>query len=147
MTTMQSFLRITLLVSAPLGFVGTPARAADDAAALFKKEVRPLLERKCFECHSSKADEVKGDLKLETVDAILRGGANGPAVEPGNVEGSFLLRAVRYEETDYQMPPSGRLSDEEIAKLEAWVKALAPSATKVAPPTKKPAENARRQLQ
>jgi mono/diheme cytochrome c family protein len=140
------FLPTAALILGALASACAPASAADDAATLFKKEVRPLLERKCFECHSSKADEVKGDLKLETVDDILRGGANGPAVDPGNVEESFLLRAVRYQEADYQMPPSGRMSDEEIAKLEAWVKALDPASTKRPQPTKKPAENARRRL-
>jgi hypothetical protein len=98
--------------------------AADDADELFKKSVRPLLERKCFECHSSKADELKGNLKLETLDDILKGGATGPAVIAGDVENSFLLRAIRYQEDDYQMPPSGRLPDKDIELVEKWVRAL-----------------------
>src|SRR5262245_11132776 len=40
-----------------------PASAEDDSAKLFKDSVRPLLERKCFQCHSEKADELKGNLK------------------------------------------------------------------------------------
>src|SRR5688572_19502326 len=88
---------------------------ADDAEELFKKSIRPLFERKCFECHSSKADELKGNLKLESLDDILKGGATGPAVIAGDTENSFLLRAIRYQEDDYQMPPSGRLSDKDIA--------------------------------
>jgi mono/diheme cytochrome c family protein len=98
--------------------------AADDAGELFKKSVRPLFERKCFECHSSKADELKGNLKLETLDDILKGGATGPAVIAGDVENSFLLRAIRYQEDDFQMPPSGRLPDDDIKLVEKWVKAL-----------------------
>ncbi len=101
-----------------------PAVAADDAAMLFEKSVRPLFERKCFECHSSKADELKGNLKLETVELVLKGGATGPAVIAGDIENSFLLRAMRYQEDDFQMPPSGRLPDEDIALVEKWVKAL-----------------------
>ena len=100
------------------------AAAADDAEELFKKSVRPLFERKCFECHSAKADELKGNLKLETLDDILKGGATGPAVIAGDAENSFLLRAMRYQEDDYQMPPSGRLPDEDIKLVEKWVKAL-----------------------
>jgi mono/diheme cytochrome c family protein len=96
----------------------------DEAATLFAKTVRPLFARKCFECHSSKADELKGNLKLETMDQVLKGGATGPAVVAGDVENSFLLRAIRYQEDDFQMPPSGRLPDEDIALVEAWVKAL-----------------------
>jgi mono/diheme cytochrome c family protein len=98
--------------------------AADDPAELFKKSVRPLFERKCFECHSAKADELKGNLKLETLEQILKGGATGPAVIPGDVENSFLLRAIRYQEDDYQMPPAGRMEDADIALVEQWVRAL-----------------------
>jgi|GEM_PF-2567592 Planctomycete cytochrome C. len=97
---------------------------ADEAATQFEKSVRPLFERKCFECHSSKAEELKGKLKLETAELVLKGGATGPAVIPGDVENSFLLRAIRYQEDDFQMPPSGRLPDEDIALVEKWVKAL-----------------------
>jgi len=111
-----------------LAWLGTWVNStrADEAAMLFEKSIRPLFERKCFECHSSKADELKGKLKLETMEQVLKGGATGPAVIAGDVENSFLLRAMRYQEDDFQMPPSGRLPDEDIALVEKWVKALKP---------------------
>jgi hypothetical protein len=67
---------------------------------------------------------LKGNLKLETVESILKGGDQGPAVVPGDTENSFLLRAVRYQVEDFQMPPSGRLPDSDVALIEKWVKAL-----------------------
>src|SRR5687768_6296404 len=85
---------------------------ADDSAKLFKESVRPLFERKCFDCHSAKADEVKGNLKLETLESILKGGDQGPAIVAGDAENSFLVRALKYMVEDFQMPPSGRLPDE-----------------------------------
>ena len=91
---------------------------------MFTDSVRPLFERKCFECHSSKADEVKGNLKLETVESILKGGDQGPAIVAGDVKDSFLLRAIRYQVEDFQMPPAGRLSDDDIDLVEKWVKSL-----------------------
>lgn len=112
---------ISILVA--IAFAGQAS--GDDADSLFNNSVRPLLERKCFECHSAKADELKGNLKLETVEDILKGGATGPAVIAGDVENSFLLRAIRYQEDDFQMPPSGRLPDKDIALVEKWVKSLA----------------------
>ena len=115
-----SLLGLPLLVST--------ARGAD-AAALYEAKVRPILAHHCYECHSEKAKELKGRLKLDSVEGILKGGANGPGVIPGNVETSFLLRAIRYQEDDYQMPPRGRLEDQEIAGIEAWVKALKDSKT------------------
>jgi mono/diheme cytochrome c family protein len=98
--------------------------SADDADNLFKDSIRPLFERKCFQCHSSKADELKGNLKLETVESILKGGDQGPAVVPGDTQNSFLLRAIRYQVEDFQMPPSGRLPDADVMLVEKWVKAL-----------------------
>jgi hypothetical protein len=106
-----------------LCLLGNSALAADPKT-LFDKSVRPLLERKCYECHSAKADEVKGNLRLDSLEGILKGGDNGPAVIAGDIENSFLLRAIRYQEDDYQMPPSGKLPDGDIAAVEAWVKAL-----------------------
>lgn len=118
---------VATLLGAWLGIFFAADVHAEDAAEAFKKNVRPLLERKCFDCHSSKAEELKGALKLETVDDLLQGGATGPAIVPGDVENSFLLRAIRYQEDDFQMPPSGRLSDEDIALVEKWVESLKPA--------------------
>lgn len=100
------------------------AASGEDAKEQFTKKVKPLLERKCFECHSSKADELKGNLKLESLDDILKGGDSGPAIKEGDVSESLLLRAIRYEIEDKQMPPSGKLADEDVQLLESWVKAL-----------------------
>jgi mono/diheme cytochrome c family protein len=97
---------------------------------VFAKTVRPLFERKCFDCHSSKADELKGNLKLESVELVLKGGATGPAVIAGDVENSLLLRAIRYQDDDFQMPPSGKLADEDIALVEKWVRELKPAKQK-----------------
>ena len=107
--------------------VVAPAIAAE-ADAVFEKSVRPLLESKCFDCHSARSDELKGNLRLDSLEGILTGGDNGPAIVAGDVENSFLLRAIRYQEADYQMPPSGRLEDSDIRAVETWVKLLEASA-------------------
>jgi mono/diheme cytochrome c family protein len=111
-----------------LGVVLVSTSHADDADKLFKDSVRPLFERKCFQCHSSKADELKGNLKLESLESILKGGDQGPAIVAGDVENSFLLRAIRFQVEDFQMPPSGRLPDADVALIEKWVKALGENA-------------------
>ena len=113
--------RLSLLL--PFLLAATAAQAAD-TTTLYEKSVKPLLAHHCYDCHSAKASELKGNLKLDSLDGIMKGGANGPGVVAGDVENSFLLRAIRYQEADYQMPPSGRLSDDEISAVEAWVKAL-----------------------
>ena len=96
---------------------------AADSDATFSQKVKPLLQRKCFECHSSKSDELKGNLKLESVDDILKGGDSGPAVKAGD-DDSLLLKVIRYQVEDKQMPPSGKLDDEDIRVIAEWVKGL-----------------------
>ena len=90
----------------------------------FEKEVRSLLVKHCYECHSGK--EVKGGLRLDTRDAVLRGGDSGAAIVPGDPENSRLIAAVRYKDADLQMPPEIQLSLSEIATLEKWVLIGAP---------------------
>jgi len=96
---------------------------AADSDATFTQKVKPLLARKCFDCHSSKSDELKGNLKLESVDDLLKGGDSGPAVKAGD-DDSLLLKAIRYQVEDKQMPPSGKLDDEDIQVIADWVKGL-----------------------
>ncbi|MFM1943419.1 MAG: hypothetical protein RI897_2401 [Verrucomicrobiota bacterium] len=88
----------------------------------FEREVRPLLAEHCYRCHSAVEGKAKGGLRLDFRDGIFVGGDSGPAVVAGDVEGSLLMRAVRYGEVDLQMPPNGRLSEEAIGVLERWVK-------------------------
>jgi hypothetical protein len=90
----------------------------------FEQQVRPLLVKRCYECHSSEADAAEGGLRLDSRDGWESGGDSGPAIEAGNVAGSLLITAVRYD--GLEMPPDGRLPAEEIAILERWVEMGAP---------------------
>lgn len=122
----SSILAAAALVTCAL----TSSVQAEEASQLFTRKIQPLLRSKCFDCHSAKAEEVKGGLKLDTLDEMLKGGPSGPAIVPGDTVNSFLLRAIRYEEADYQMPPSGKLSDEEIQLVEQWVRGLSAASSK-----------------
>ncbi|MDB6032540.1 MAG: Protein of unknown function (DUF1553)/Protein of unknown function (DUF1549)/Planctomycete [Verrucomicrobiales bacterium] len=105
------------------------ARAATDSAGVefFEKKIRPVLVEHCYDCHSAEAKKVKGGLLLDTREGSLKGGDNGPALVPGNPDKSLLVKAVRYTDPDLQMPPKNKkLSTEQIADLEAWVKMGAP---------------------
>jgi cytochrome c553 len=104
------------------------------SAEFFEKKVRPLLVTKCLECHGADPKKVKGGLRLTSRAELLKGGDSGPAVVPGVPARSRLITAVRYANDDLKMPPKGRLTNSEIADLEAWVKAGAvwPEATAVA---------------
>jgi cytochrome c553 len=96
------------------------ARAAD-GVEFFEKKVRPVLVEHCYACHSAEAKKTKGGLRLDTTEAILKGGDSGPLVKAGE-EDSLLLKAVGYREDGVAMPPKGKLPDAVIADLRTWVK-------------------------
>jgi len=102
----------------------TIADKSDDAAGkkLFRERIRPALKEHCYECHSAKSDELKGNLRLDSREGWLKGGDNGPAIVPGDVEKSFLLKTMSYREDDYKMPPRGKLDEELLGDFERWVK-------------------------
>ncbi len=110
---------VVLIGPGPAGAEGDPS---SEAAEFFEKEVRPLLIERCFGCHSaSKGAEIKANLRLDHRGGWELGGDSGPALRPGRVEESLLIRAVRYRDPDLQMPPKGKLAGREIAVLERWV--------------------------
>jgi hypothetical protein len=90
----------------------------------FEKEVRPLLAKHCYQCHSVKSKRLEGKLLLDSRKGHLAGGDSGPAIVPGDVDGSLLIDAVRYE--SYEMPPKGKLPASDIATLERWIGMGAP---------------------
>jgi cytochrome c553 len=116
-------LLLFVLSAPPTAHAAPPEAAGND---LFEKKIRPVLVKHCYKCHSADADEIKGNLRVDTKEGLLKGGDNGPAIVPEDVENSFLLRAIRYQEDDYQMPPDGKLPDAVIADFEKWVKMGAP---------------------
>ena len=97
-----------------------------DPLAFFEKEVRPILARHCYECHSSQASTVFGKLRLDSEASMLRGGRSGPVIVPGDPQGSRLIQAVGYESEQLAMPPSGRLAPEAVEALKLWVRLGAP---------------------
>jgi hypothetical protein len=105
-----------------------PAAAEDRAegVAFFETKIRPVLVEKCYPCHSSRAERLKGGLRLDTREGIRRGGDTGPAVEPGKPDESTLLRAIAHTEDFSGMPPKEKLPDPVIADFRRWVEMGAP---------------------
>ena len=99
----------------------TPPRnaLAPEKLEFFESKVRPILVQRCYECHSGQ--ESNGGLRLDYREGLLKGGDSGPALQADEPQGSLLLRAIRYQNADLQMPPSGKLDASEIEVLETWV--------------------------
>ena len=92
---------------------------AEDKAAYFESRVRPLLLKKCGECHGK--EDPEGKLTLTSVEGIAAGGATGQTVVPEQLDRSRLIQAVRYS-AKLKMPPDAKLPPQEIAILEKWVR-------------------------
>lgn len=92
-------------------------------AEFFEARIRPVLVENCFKCHGP--EKQKGDLRLDSRMALLKGGESGPAIVAGKPKESLLIQAIRHE-GDVKMPPNKKLSAEAIEALSAWVKLGAP---------------------
>src|SRR5258708_29669529 len=80
-------------VCAGLGRVaGVNAAAKGTPRIDYDRQVKPVFEKNCLECHSQ--DKRKGGLSLATYDDILDGGKDGPVVRPGHAATSMLLARV-----------------------------------------------------
>ncbi len=96
------------------------ARGEDPRAAFFEANVRPVLVNNCYQCHAADTKQ-KAGLLLDSKAGWAIGGESGPAVIPGDPDGSLIIRAVSYEEPGIQMPPKKRLSPLAIADLRQWI--------------------------
>ncbi|MFM7920546.1 MAG: c-type cytochrome domain-containing protein, partial [Planctomycetaceae bacterium] len=107
----------------PASVQQAPAFSQQDSQ-FFESQIRPLLSEHCYVCHSGESRILCGGLRLDHREGVLRGGNSGAAIVPGNPETSLLMQAVRYETTE--MPPAGRLSDQQIELLAEWIRRGAP---------------------
>ncbi|MBK8000843.1 MAG: DUF1549 domain-containing protein [Verrucomicrobia bacterium] len=114
---------ILLLASALTGLA--VSAAGSEADQHFTDKVWPLLESRCVSCHGP--DKVKGSLRLDSRDAILKAGESGErAVVPGKPADSLLLHAVMHSKKDLEMPPKEKLTTNDVAVLERWIRDGAP---------------------
>jgi cytochrome c553 len=111
-----------LLLSAAV-HAQSPSR---DEIHFFEARIRPVLINSCYRCHSEESGRARGGLRVDSRDALLRGGDSGPAIVPGSPGESLLYRALLYDHPDLVMPPNGKLPDEVIADIRRWIRMGAP---------------------
>jgi hypothetical protein len=112
--------RVLLLVFlvAPSLPAGEPA-PRDDQETHFERKVRPVLAGTCAKCHG--AVKASGGLRLDSREAMLKGGKRGPALVPGDPQASLFIKAVRHDDESLEMPPGKLLPEAVQADLAAWV--------------------------
>src|SRR5262249_43128136 len=94
---------------------------SDGQMQFYEKEVVPILRANCYKCHGD--NKPKGELRLTSREKVLAGGNSGPAVDLKDPDDSLLLKAIRHQEADLKMPPTGKqLPPKVIETLAKWVK-------------------------
>jgi hypothetical protein len=107
---------LSLALMPGIGHAADPGKAVD-----FARDVYPILQRSCFECHGPAKQ--KGKLRLDSREAVMKGGRSGPAVVPGKAEQSELYRRISLERGDTEiMPDRGDpLPAAQVALLRRWI--------------------------
>jgi len=90
-----------------------------DAPPNFADDVEMLLSDYCTSCH--RGSRAKNGLQLTSVASILKGGSSGPAVVPGDPEGSLLFKVVEHTLGPFMPPEEDKLPAEDRALLREWI--------------------------
>ncbi|HJW17362.1 MAG TPA: c-type cytochrome domain-containing protein [Flavisolibacter sp.] len=101
-------------------------------AMVYNDMVRPILQARCYDCHGEKKQ--KGKLRLDSPEALLKGGKKGELLGKGKVDESELIkRLLLPKDNDDHMPPKKKpqLTKDQIALLHWWVEQGAPFTKKV----------------
>ena len=103
------------------------AQEPTDLEVMFVHQVLPVLQEKCIACHGGKPEDIQGDLDLRSRQGLVAGGeSEGPAWNASDPLESPLLKAVRWD--GLEMPPkqNDRLTEMEVAAIQAWLVGGAP---------------------
>jgi Planctomycete cytochrome C len=100
--------------------------ASDTKGVTYSKDIKPMFEKSCIKCHGP--EKQKGKLRLDSLDAVLKGGEVGKVVVPGDSAGSVLVHNVAHvgDEDDFMPPPDNKdkippLTKEQIGLIRAWI--------------------------
>ncbi len=107
------------------GVSDAPGKFSEAQIAFFRDKIQPVLNDRCYECHSASAKKLKADLFLDTRGGILAGGASGPALKAGDPEHSLIIQALEGEKCEL-MPPKKRLPASVVNDFKKWIEMGAP---------------------
>ena len=133
---MTSLLKSKLVIFSVAGWVicGGIGESAHGQEIKFQRDIAPILENRCWDCHNQESHE--GELRLDTRQGMLQGGGSGvAAVIPGKPDQSYLIEVISHLDPDLKMPPEQeQLPRQEIELLTQWIKqgAVWPGQTDVA---------------
>ncbi len=100
--------------------------AATKAGVTYGGDIKPIFEKSCLKCHS--AEKPKAKLRLDSLEATLKGSEHGKVIEPGNSAHSKLVINIAHlgDEDEYMPPPDNKakippLTTAQIGLIRAWI--------------------------
>lgn len=97
--------------------------AAKLAGVTFTKDIKLIFEKSCFKCHGP--EKQKGKLRLDSLEAALKGGENSPnIIAKDSAKSPLVWSAARIGDPDEAMPPEGKgdpLTTDQVALIRAWI--------------------------
>lgn len=96
--------------------------ASDKKDLTYAKDIKAIFEKNCFKCHGPEKQKAK--LRLDSLEAALKGGENGEVIQKGKSAKSTLVQAVARLDEDSAMPPEGKgdpLSKDTVGLIRAWI--------------------------
>lgn len=99
---------------------------SDRQDVTFEKDIKPLFDKSCVGCHG--VEKPKGKLRLDSLEATLKGGVDGKVLEPGKSASSFLVANIAFlgDEDDFMPPPKDvakypKFTPEQVGLVRAWI--------------------------
>ena len=111
--------QVTVLSSLLIAFGTVGSLTADEID--FDKQIRPIFQDKCHECHGP--DTQEAGLRLDLKTFAFDGGDSGAVIVPGKSDESKLIKLISGEDPEVKMPPGEDLSTDDIDLLKNWIDA------------------------
>lgn len=127
LTTVTLISAFGLAITAQAQAAGKLPPASTKSDVTYTSDIKALLDASCVKCHSG--DKPKARLKLDTLEAALKGSKDGPILKAGDSANSFVVKSVAHLTGDHDswMPPLNNkagikpLTPEQIGLLRAWI--------------------------
>ena len=87
----------------------------------YAEDIRPIFRMNCFSCHGETSQ--MGDLRLDTLEFVLKGSKSNKVIMPGKSRQSSLITAIAQLDDDSAMPPGNRtpLTSKQIGLIRSWI--------------------------
>ena len=99
---------------------------SDKSGVTYAADIKPIFEKSCIKCHGT--EKQKGKLRLDTLEATLKGGEDGKVIMPGKSADSMLVHNVAHigDEDMWMPPPDNKdkiqpLTKDQIGLIRAWI--------------------------